>query len=119
MVVEKSDTVIGAKWHYRKRQFVMTWTVIDIAESDFGCEERMPGEPLMVMVSLECEDGRIAQFEMPDEWLTSQGIDVGDEWPEDIDNPEGAAEEAEKAENMADFMQNFFDALQEMKDADK
>ena len=30
------------------------WTIKRIDEADFGCEERLPGEPLMVLVSLEC-----------------------------------------------------------------
>ena len=34
------------------------WTIKRIDEADFGCEERLPGEPLMVLVSLECDDGR-------------------------------------------------------------
>lgn len=28
------------------------WTIKRIDEADFGCEERLPGEPLMVLVSL-------------------------------------------------------------------
>ena len=63
----------------------MVWSVFDIYESDFGCEERMPGEPLMVMVELTCEDGRMCQLEVPDNYLLTQGIDVGDEWPFDLD----------------------------------
>lgn len=26
------------------------WTIKRIDEADFGCEERLPGEPLMVLV---------------------------------------------------------------------
>lgn len=29
------------------------WTIKRIDEADFGCEERLPGEPLMVLVSLK------------------------------------------------------------------
>ena len=46
------------------------WTIKRIDEADFGCEERLPGEPLMVLVSLECDDGRMLQLEVADNWLT-------------------------------------------------
>ena len=32
------------------------WTVSRIDECDFGCEERLPGEPLMVLVTLESDE---------------------------------------------------------------
>ena len=40
------------------------WVVSRIAEADYGCEERMPGEPLMALVTLESDDGRECQFEV-------------------------------------------------------
>ena len=55
------------------------WTVSRIDECDFGCEERLPGEPLMVLVTLESDDGRVCQFECADNYLTSMYIDEGDE----------------------------------------
>ena len=61
------------------------WTIKRIDEADFGCEERLPGEPLMVLVSLECDDGRMLQLEVADNWLTMQELDEGDEWPDDPD----------------------------------
>ena len=33
------------------------WYVRRIEEADYGCEERMPGEPLMALVTLERDDG--------------------------------------------------------------
>ena len=60
------------------------WTIKRIDEADFGCEERLPGEPLMVLVSLESDDGRVIQFEAADNWLTVQELSEGDEWPEDM-----------------------------------
>ena len=51
------------------------WTIKRIDEADFGCEERLPGEPLMVLVSLECDDGRMLQLEVADNWLTMQELD--------------------------------------------
>ena len=74
------------------------WNVSRIEEADYGCEERMPGEPLMALVTLECDDGRECQFEVSEDWLAYQGIDEGDEWPEDLDE---ADKDAKKAEMMS------------------
>ena len=60
------------------------WTIQRIDEVDYGCEERLPGEPLMALVTLENEIGEIIFFEMPDNWLLMQGLNEGDEWPEEI-----------------------------------
>ena len=87
------------------------WFVNRIAEADYGCEERMPGEPLMALVTLESDDGRECRFEVSEDWLCNQGIDEGDEWPEDIDEPD---EYSEKAIKMSDWMDNYMDALREM-----
>ena len=53
------------------------WTIKRIDEADFGCEERLPGEPLMVLVSLECDDGRMLQLEVADNWILI-GIETKD-----------------------------------------
>ena len=89
------------------------WTIQQIYEDDYGCEERLPGEPLMVLVTLESDMGEILQFEMPDNWLLMQGLDEGDEWPEDIDaeDPESA-----KAQKQAEWMENYYNALQELEE---
>lgn len=89
------------------------WCVSRIEEADFGCEERMPGEPLMALVTLESDDGRECQLEVAEEWLINQGIDEGDEWPEDIDGPDEAAE---KAMRMSAWMDNYMDAVREMEE---
>ena len=60
------------------------WMIQRIDEVDYGCEERLPGEPLMALVTLENEIGEIISFEMPDNWLLMQGLNEGDEWPEEI-----------------------------------
>lgn len=60
------------------------WSVTRIDEADYGCEERMPGEPLLVLVTIESDDGRMCRFECAENWLLQQGIDEGDEWPEDV-----------------------------------
>ena len=87
------------------------WNGSRIEEADYGCEERMPGEPLMALVTLECDDGRECQFEVSEDWLAYQGIDEGDEWPEDLDE---ADKDSEKAEMMSAWMDNYMDALEEM-----
>ena len=87
------------------------WFVSSIAEADYGCEERMPGEPLMALVTLESDDGRECQFEVSEDWLRIQKIDEGDEWPEDIEGPD---EDAQKAKMMSAWMDNYMDALREM-----
>lgn len=58
------------------------WKIKQIAEADFGCEERMPGEKLKCLVILEDESGNVRCLETEDEWLTEQGLDEGSEWME-------------------------------------
>ena len=89
------------------------WTIQQISEADYGCEERLPGEPLMVLVTLESDMGEILQFEMPDNWLLMQGLEEGDKWPEDIDakDPDSA-----KAQKQAEWMENYYNALQELEE---
>lgn len=89
------------------------WTISRIDESDFGCEERLPGEPLMVLVSLESDDGRVVQFEVPENWLAMQELDEGDEWPEDI---EELTDEDEKSIKQSEWMDKYYDALEELED---
>lgn len=57
------------------------WKIKQIAEADFGCEERMPGEKLKCLVILENETGETRGLEVEDDWLTSQGLDEGSLWP--------------------------------------
>lgn len=89
------------------------WIVKNIMEADFGCEERSNDESLMVLVTIESDDGRMLQFEAEDAWLTAQGIDEGDEWPDDVD---ALIDETDKALNMSDFMNNYYAAVEEMDD---
>ena len=87
------------------------WYVKSITEADYGCEERMPGEPVMALVTLESEDGRVSRFAVAEDWLSHQGIDEGDEWPEDIDEPDVVAEKAHK---ISEWMENYMAALEEL-----
>ncbi len=92
------------------------WTIQRIDEADYGCEERLPGEPLMAFVTLESDTGEILQFEMPDNWLLMQGLNEGDEWPEDIEEEES---ESLKAREQTEWMENYYHALQELEGEDK
>ena len=65
----------------------------------------------MVLITLESDDGRQCRFEVAEDWLISQGIDEGDEWPEDIDE---ADQDSIKAKMMSAWMDNYMDALREM-----
>ena len=53
------------------------WRIKQIAEADFGCEERLPGEKLKCLVILENEKGETRRLEVDDEWLTEQVLDEG------------------------------------------
>ena len=72
------------------------WTISRIDEADYGCEERLTEEPLMLLITLESEDGEVIQFEVAENWIEMQGLNEGDEWPEDI---EAEDEEVIQAEN--------------------
>ncbi len=91
------------------------WTIQRIDEVDYGCEERLPGEPLMALVTLENEIGELLSFEMPDNWLRIQELNEGDEWPEEIteENPETL-----KAKEQAEWMEHYYHALQELEGED-
>ena len=56
------------------------WKIKQIAEADFGCEERLPGEKLKCLVILENENSETRRLEVEDEWLTEQGLDEGSTW---------------------------------------
>ena len=84
------------------------WTIKRIDEADFGCEERLPGGLLMVLV---CDDGRMLQLEVADNWLTMQELDEGDEWPDDPDEPD---EEDAKSAKQVQWMESYLDALEEV-----
>ncbi len=76
-------------------------------EMDDGDEERLPGEPMMTAVTLESDLGEILQFQMPHNWLLMQGLQEGEEWPEDIEEEDS---EALKAREQAAWMENYYHA---------
>ena len=89
------------------------WTISRIDEADYGCEERLPGEPLMLLITLENEAEEVIQFEVAENWIEVQGLDEGDEWPEDIDTEDP---DSTKAKEQAEWMENYYNALQELEE---
>lgn len=87
------------------------WTITSIEETDYGCEERMPGEPLMVLVTLENDFCREISFECADNWLLAQELDEGDEWPEDIEAIDASGA---MSDEMSQWMDNYYRAVEEM-----
>lgn len=87
------------------------WTITSIEETDYGCEERMLGEPLMVLVTLENDFGREISFECADNWLLAQELDEGDEWPEDIEAIDASGA---MSDEMSQWMDNYYRAVEEM-----
>jgi hypothetical protein len=89
------------------------WTIAKIEEEDYGCEERLPGEPRMLLITLESEDGAEIRFEAAENWIELQGLDEGDEWPEDLEDEDSddriAAEQAE-------WMEGYYRAIQELEE---
>ena len=67
----------------------------------------------MLLITLENEAEEVIQFEVAENWIEMQGLDEGDEWPEDIETED---EEAVNAENQARWMENYYRALQEMEE---
>lgn len=56
------------------------WKVKRIMEGDYGCEERMPGEPRMAVVCLTDETGREETRLVEDDWLYENDIVEGSIW---------------------------------------
>ena len=57
----------------------MTYSVIRIDEDlDFGCEERMAGNPVMAMVTLQDSAGKQTIVRQPDQMLYDRLIEAGD-----------------------------------------
>lgn len=57
----------------------MTYSVIRIDEDlDFGCEERMAGNPVMAMVILQDSTGKQTTVRQPDQMLYDRQIEAGD-----------------------------------------
>ena len=57
------------------------WKIKQIFDGDFGCEELAPGERPKVSVTLENEEGQTKLVSVEYEWLSDNGLNVGDAWP--------------------------------------
>ena len=58
------------------------WKIKHIFDGDYGCEGLLPGKSPKVSVTLLREDGTERYVSVEDAWLTEQGLDEGDIWPE-------------------------------------
>ena len=55
----------------------------------------------------------MCQFDVADEWLVNQGIEEGDEWPEDIDKADQLAEQI-AIQNAC--MDSYFESLSQLEE---
>lgn len=62
----------------------MSWTIKQIFDGDYGCEERGENEPAKVSVTLVNDAGEEKYVTVEDAWLTKQGLDVGSQWEREI-----------------------------------
>ena len=85
------------------------WTIARIDEADYGCEERLPGEPLMLLITLENEVGEMTRFEVPESFIEMQELDEGDEWLEDIDNDAVT----DRITRQSEWMDKYYRAIEE------
>ena len=60
------------------------WKVTKILEGDYGCVERMPGEPKNAIVYLSDEAGNEIQKLVDDDWLYVNDIVEGSIWKFEI-----------------------------------
>lgn len=57
------------------------WTIKQIFDGEYGCEELQSGEKPKVAVTLVNEQGEKKSVTVEDEWLTDNDLDVGSQWP--------------------------------------
>lgn len=57
------------------------WTIKQIFDGDYGCEELQPGQKPMVSVTLVDESGNEKYVSVEDDRLLESGLDVGSKWP--------------------------------------
>lgn len=60
------------------------WKATKILEGDYGCEERMPGEPKNVIVYLADESGNEIQKLVDDDWRYENDIVPGSNWEYEV-----------------------------------
>ena len=59
------------------------WKIKQIFDGDYGCEELAQGQTPRVSVTLINEQQEEKYISVEDRWLTEQGLDEGDIWPEE------------------------------------
>ena len=57
------------------------WTIKQIFDGDYGCEELQPGQKPTVSVTLIDDAGNEKFVSVEDGWLIENGLDVGSRWP--------------------------------------
>lgn len=57
------------------------WIIKRIDEDDYGCEERMPGTPRRVLITLQNEKGEERTFKYNEEFIDKNNLKEGDVWP--------------------------------------
>lgn len=57
----------------------MKYTIKDITEADYGCEELPDGAPVMCRLVLKTESGMEVVKEVPDERASAAGLAAGQE----------------------------------------
>ena len=62
---------------------MIMWKIRHIFDGDYGCEGLLPGQSPKVSVTLVDENGDERYVSVEDEWLTVQGLDTRDNWPEE------------------------------------
>lgn len=58
------------------------WKIRQIFDGEYGCEERMPEEEMKCLVVLENEECLTKEVMAEDKFLTENGLNEGDIWPE-------------------------------------
>lgn len=56
----------------------LQYTILQIQEDDYGCEERSEGSKRTVLVRLRDSEENEHMIRQEDDWLYEQGIDEGD-----------------------------------------
>ena len=57
------------------------WTIKQIFDGDYGCEELQPGQKPTVSVTLVDDAGNEKIISVEDDWLLENGLDAGSRWP--------------------------------------
>lgn len=58
------------------------WTIKQIFDGDYGCEELGPGQSPSVSVTIVNEAGEERYVSVEDAWLVERGLDEGSQWPQ-------------------------------------